>query len=67
MSADVKAQLDHDTGNDGNFWMTVPEFKSDVQYVGINLNTENWKHGHFLVLDDDQETGASPGKWNFCG
>ena len=54
MSADVKAQLDHDTGNDGDFWMTVPEFMSDVQYVGINLNTENWHHGSFLVLDDDR-------------
>jgi hypothetical protein len=67
MSADVKSQLDHDTGNDGNFWMTVAEFKSDVQYVGINLNTENWHHAHFLVLNDDRVAGESAGKWNFCG
>jgi hypothetical protein len=51
---------------DGDFYMTLPEFLTDVQYIGINLNTENWFHDYYLVLNDDG-SNASPGKWNFCG
>jgi hypothetical protein len=46
--------------------MTLAEFMVDVQYIGINLNTENWYHDYYLVLNDDG-SNASPGKWNFCG
>ena len=47
--------------------MTVPEFKSDVQYVGINYNTENWTPNYFLALNDEDREGAVAGSWNFCG
>ena len=59
MSQDVKEQLKHTNSNDGTFYMTVPEFKSDVQYVGINYNTENWTPNYFLVLDDKGQGAAA--------
>lgn len=67
MSSDVKSQLNHTSSNDGTFYMLPAEFKSDVQYVGINYNTENWSQDYFLALDDNDNTGSIAGKWNFCG
>jgi hypothetical protein len=66
MSADVKAELGHTTGNDGNFWMTLDEFMNDIQYIGVNYNTKDWHHSYFLALNDGGQ-GAAAGSWNFCG
>jgi hypothetical protein len=66
MSSSVKSELNHTNSNDGTFYMTLDEFMSDIQYVGINYNTENWFHDYFLVLDDNG-SGKKAGEWNFCG
>jgi hypothetical protein len=66
MSSAVRQELGHTADDDGTFYMTLAEFMNDVQYVGINYNTEKWYHDYFLVLND-KGLGASDGQWNFCG
>jgi hypothetical protein len=66
MTAEVAAELGHTKKNDGTFWMLLEHFKKQVQYVGVNYDTDNWYHDYFLALDDNKQ-GSTAGKWNFCG
>jgi hypothetical protein len=67
MTAAVKAELNHKADNDGTFWMLLKHFKDQVQYVGINYDTDEWYQDYFLALNDSRE-GSTAGGWNnFCG
>jgi hypothetical protein len=60
MTASVRAELDHTSRNDGTFWMMLEHFKTQVQYIGINYDTDDWHHDYFLALNDNEE-GSTAG------
>ena len=66
MTEEVAAELGHEIGVDGFFYMTVEQLIEQAEYIGLNYNTEFWRHSYYLSLDDDG-VGSVPGEWEWCG
>jgi hypothetical protein len=60
-TAALRTQAGSVVKNDGEFFITVADFKTSFEETHLNLNTDNMSRSHFLVLDDaNTETRAGP-------
>jgi hypothetical protein len=46
--------------NDGEFFMTIEDYRSNVSYTKVNYNADNLSRAHHLTLDDakNNSTGS---------
>lgn len=50
--------------NDGLFFMTIEDYKSQGLATIVSFDTTNWYYDYFMMLDDRTN---NPGSWSWCG